>query len=60
MGSVKGNVLRRGRMKGIVFLSALIGILFPLKALYAKRKAKTDPVDPETLKKASFPNSSGH
>ena len=47
-------------MKGIVFLSALAGILFPLKALYARRKAKTDPVDPESLKKAHFPSSSGH
>lgn len=47
-------------MKGIVFLSALIGILFPLKALYARRMAKKDPVDPEALKKVNFPNSSGH
>lgn len=47
-------------MKGIVFLSALAGILFPLKMLYARRKAKTDPVDPEALKKTDFRNSSGN
>lgn len=43
-------------MKGIVFLSALAGILFPLKALYARRKAKADPVDPASLNKVNFPD----
>lgn len=47
-------------MKGFVFLSALTGILFPLKALYARRLAQTDPVDPDALKKVNFLNSSGH
>jgi hypothetical protein len=47
-------------MKGIVFLSALIGILFPLKTLHARSMAKRDPVDPEALRKTDFRNSSGH
>lgn len=47
-------------MKGFVFVSALIGILFPLKALWARRKAKTDPVDAEALSKVDYPNSSGN
>ena len=47
-------------MKGIVFLSALAGILFPLKALYARRAARRDPLDPETLKAVNFSHSSGY
>lgn len=47
-------------MKGIVFPSALAGILFPLKAPYVRRRAKTDPADPAALEKTDFPHSSGN
>ena len=47
-------------MKGFVIVSVLATVLFRLKWLFAKRAAKKDPVDVETLKKASFPRSGGH
>lgn len=41
-------------------MSALVGILFPLKALWARRKAETDPVDPVALAKVDFRSVDGH
>ncbi|NNE86876.1 MAG: hypothetical protein HKN27_02270 [Silicimonas sp.] len=46
-------------MKGFVFVSALIGVLFPLKAIYARWAAKKDPVDVEALKKTHYHNGGG-
>ncbi len=47
-------------MKGFVFVTALAGLLFPLKALFARRKAKSDPVDIESLKKVDFRHVDGN
>ena len=47
-------------MKGFLFVIGLIGALFPLNAFQARRAAKRDPIDPESLKKASFPRASGN
>ena len=48
------------RMKGFVIVSVLAAVIFALKWLYARRAAKTDPVDAKALQKTSFPRSSGH
>lgn len=47
-------------MKGFMFVIGLIGALLPLNALQARRAAKKDPIAPDSLKKASFPQASGN
>lgn len=39
-------------MKGFLFVAALAGIVFAVMALYARLRARTDPVDPEALKQS--------
>ena len=47
-------------MKGFVITSVLAAVLFRLKWLFAKRAAKTDPVDIEALKKVDYRRASGN
>ena len=47
-------------MKGFLFFIGLLGTLLPLNALQARRAARKDPIDPEKLKKVSFPRASGN